>query len=109
MMSRSCGLRKPRGKIRTSCPPLELSQPAPEIPVNWSGPRKRRSECWKSILRSECPDWPITYRCAAPTIWLDMRKACDTPDCRNSHAPATRSEEHKSEIQSRENLVCRLL
>ena len=82
-------VRKPRGKIRTSCPPLELSQPAPEIPVNWSGPRKRRSECWKSILRSECPDWPITYRCAAPTIWLDMRKACDTPDCRNSHAPAT--------------------
>jgi hypothetical protein len=56
MASRFYGLRKLRGKIRTSCPLSELSRPVPEIPVNWSEPRKPRSECWKSILRSGCPD-----------------------------------------------------
>src|SRR5690606_40579663 len=32
---------------------------------------------------------------------------CGSPSCRGS--PAHRSEEHTSELQSRENLVCRLL
>src|SRR5258707_3939585 len=39
--------------------------------------------------------------------WIDARKAA--PRQARSHAPSRRSEEHTSELQSRQYLVCRLL
>src|SRR5690606_42138989 len=41
--------------------------------------------------------------CDQDALWLKVRVAGDGPTCH------TRSEEHTSELQSRENLVCRLL
>src|SRR5436309_11502318 len=38
-----------------------------------------------------------------------VRVAARPDDRRIAHAPTKRSEEHTSELQSRENLVCRLL
>src|SRR5690606_41383102 len=45
---------------------------------------------------------------AAPPSVRPMTSADSVPPRRNS-CPASRSEEHTSELQSRENLVCRLL
>lgn len=82
MTSRSCRLSRPRGKIRISCPPLELSRPAPEIRSAGACPRRRRmleiNPAFRvSRLSDQVPATP-------PTILLDMRKACGAPDYRNS-------------------------
>src|SRR5690606_40433755 len=64
--------------------------------------------------RPRCPSAADSTR-ASPSKWRARSKtcvACSTicpplPDCRRHHAG--RSEEHTSELQSRENIVCRLL
>src|SRR5690606_41660206 len=55
---------------------------------------RRRSELWIQRSRPTTPSPPPSRHSA--TVWTSTRTA-------------TRSEEHTSELQSRENLVCRLL
>src|SRR5690606_40898913 len=69
---------------------------------------------------TETTTWPSTPWSAAPRLrtpegWTHSRSSCgkSRPTC-CAHSCATtklscRSEEHTSELQSRENLVCRLL
>src|SRR5690606_39450121 len=65
------------------------------------------------ICSPRCPAWgSTTSRCCG-------RRSCGSPAptgtaaccprTRTTTSPGTRSEEHTSELQSRENLVCRLL
>src|SRR5690606_41589693 len=50
----------------------------------------------------------ITEELRPATAVVSSSSRCSTPCARRSSQPA-RSEEHTSELQSRENLVCRLL
>src|SRR5690606_41880594 len=71
-----------------------------------------RKICFAIVLSPECKN----CKCAGnscSTIWLFRANTANIPlqsafvrECRNNDA---RSEEHTSELQSRENLVCRLL
>src|SRR5690606_40646687 len=77
----------------------------------WSqkvGSRARKTSC------SFTPEGPLAY---SPTLTSCRRfeRTCERQIPRGRHAAGTescrspRSEEHTSELQSRENLVCRLL
>src|SRR5690606_40257637 len=74
-----------------------------KLRVPWAGSGCRRDE-WRPIAPSAVMLGPnAMYRLQAVTA-----HPCDPePICRSSTAP--RSEEHTSELQSREKLVCRLL
>src|SRR5690606_39375226 len=54
---------------------------------------------------SPAPAWPGFARCGRSPPWKSRSSAPRRRWC----SLATRSEEHTSELQSRENLVCRLL
>ena len=41
--------------------------------------------------------------------WIEMASGTVAPSTADMSLPSRRSEEHTSELQSRENLVCRLL
>src|SRR5207302_8798928 len=76
-----------------------------------SFPTRRSSDLTK-IIFAGCCTWKIIVRgicsCAAlrRTGWPEMKPVISSQPVRRS---AARSEEHTSELQSRENLVCRLL
>src|SRR5690606_39285507 len=53
---------------------------------------------------SQWPPWTT----ASASWWTTCSRPC-TPHLGSASPPAGRSEEHTSELQSRENLVCRLL
>src|SRR5690606_42015421 len=65
------------------------------LPIWGSGSRRTRRRCRR----------PRTGRPRTPT----GRGRCRRGPRRTCRAPRRRSEEHTSELQSRENLVCRLL
>src|SRR5690606_40333262 len=50
----------------------------------------------------------VTFTVAVPDVETTEWTACPI-SCSQTSAPVSRSEEHTSELQSRENLVCRLL
>src|SRR3712207_8283424 len=55
-----------------------------------------------------CP--PSFYGCLDAPVWLFRRRGVLVPSCaRWLPSPNSRSEEHTSELQSRQYLVCRLL
>src|SRR5690606_41215952 len=75
-------------------PPLSLHDALPiyfPIPACAPGP-------------SQWPPWTT----ASASWWTTCSRPC-TPHLGSASPPAGRSEEHTSELQSRENLVCRLL
>src|SRR5690606_39410607 len=85
----------------------------------WTGltPSPSSEPPWHSGTRvSSWRNSPTTHW--APTSWPSsdqtlIRRCCPTPRCgaapSSKQSPASRSEEHTSELQSREKLVCRLL
>src|SRR5690606_40187100 len=76
------------------------------------------SECDKAPRTSQCLPWrrdspnrrngASTPGRVPETLWLQS-SGLEFPAYRLSEADGQRSEEHTSELQSRENLVCRLL
>src|SRR5690606_41000031 len=68
--------------------------------------------CWKPCARARCPAATMPRkRCChcPPRRWQYPSRAYCWPTISVSAATTPRSEEHTSELQSRENLVCRLL
>src|SRR5699024_11832571 len=54
--------------------------------------------------------WPGSWtRPVVPSSWRTSPGRCTAPDGTSSERPNRRSEEHTSELQSRFDLVCRLL
>src|SRR5215475_3248682 len=87
----------------------DVQPPAPS-PVNKGASTTHRNDHWPGSMRPR--RWPISSR-AAPSssrAWAGVpaAKKTQSPGAAPA-APARRSEEHTSELQSRENLVCRLL
>src|SRR5690606_41719779 len=73
-----------------------------------SFPTRRSSDLWRGSLSGECcshTGCPARYTSSPPPP--GPGRACSTTNP-GTHA-RRRSEEHTSELQSRENLVCRLL
>src|SRR5690606_39572103 len=66
--------------------------------LNWPKPRR---------VRERCP--PCGARFRETSHQPDKAMAVKSPAVSPAPSPRTRSEEHTSELQSRENLVCRLL
>src|SRR5690606_41473679 len=56
-----------------------------------------------------CPSAPVTEVTVCWRITLRIRSTICGSRCSTSRRVLSRSEEHTSELQSRENLVCRLL
>src|SRR5690606_40072472 len=67
----------------------------------WSAPGAGPTGCRRSPGRSGRP--------AAPPWACRSTSPCRSGSARSSVTSRTRSEEHTSELQSRENLVCRLM
>src|SRR5690606_41913677 len=82
--------RPPRSPLFPYTTLFRSSGPSP-------APRSRRTD-------RLCPGPPATPRCSPPAA----PGSVGVPDCGASSC-YLRSEEHTSELQSRENLVCRLL
>src|SRR5690606_41262511 len=79
-----------------------------------SFPTRRPSDLWRCSAAC-CAPAP-SARWTVRTRWPRSSPPCSPPPTTTSPAPTTaptcsrpRSEEHTSELQSRENLVCRLL
>src|SRR5690606_40457423 len=78
--------------------PTRSFGPRPELPSGWPS---QPFGCW--ILVAEDPA-PVPHHCRSSDAAPDPG-----PRRRGSSSRKARSEEHTSELQSRENLVCRLL
>src|SRR5690606_41508904 len=88
-----------------------------------SFPTRRSSDLWRgAVTRKTSPTWPSTPACTSVPCWKRTAGNCPKAHAKSKSpssrpcAPTTpkpcarlRSEEHTSELQSRENLVCRLL
>src|SRR5690606_41217882 len=83
--------------------------PGLRTPPSCRAPPASKSGCWESTAPKN-PMSPDQVDLAAVTHYGQRRASWDRDSAR---APVvgrgTRSEEHTSELQSRENLVCRLL
>src|SRR3712207_7112339 len=68
---------------------------------------------YTTLFRSYLPQWTTPERSAARYElhpgWLRLRIDADHPAWRPEDGELRRSEEHTSELQSRQYLVCRLL
>src|SRR5690606_39834655 len=78
---------------QTLRPPCRISRRSPFVRAKFA-PKKASTPSRSSPLRASCSVTPPRRRPGSP---------------RPKRATSTRSEEHTSELQSRENLVCRLL
>src|SRR5690606_41090546 len=68
------------------------------------------NEKGSAIIRLPFRDWPCPHKARPPL--LAQQTTSQRPSCQQARAHIDRqhrSEEHTSELQSRENLVCRLL
>src|SRR5436309_16113303 len=74
-----------------------------------SFPTRRSSDLFSAPAFAGLPHWAWRYR--APACWRapPWVRVCPIPSPSSCRPNADRSEEHTSELQSRENLVCRLL
>src|SRR5690606_42090162 len=65
---------------------------------------------WVKALCRQGHDWAVFWRCESALPWARTRQLRMTQRMTPARAiSALRSEEHTTELQSRENLVCRLL
>src|SRR5690606_40263382 len=79
----------------------------------------RSSSCWPRSMIDPCssssfsPNLSPWERTPFPTLLRERGRACLVSsswfELEETSSPIPRSEEHTSELQSRENLVCRLL
>src|SRR5690606_40787541 len=92
VVTSSPGLASMR-QARSTGPPLTLIRQSKQTPMPQNRPRRRPP---KRVVRQART--PAACR-AAPMVWPG----------RTGTGRPSRSEEHTSELQSRENLVCRLL
>src|SRR5690606_41606044 len=102
--------------LSSSCPfhPSAAPRHPPSFPTRRSSDLASRPRPFASALsRTSC-----TYSASRSSVdpWRNTHSACLAPNSRpTAEDPAwkstgvRRSEEHTSELQSRENLVCRLL
>src|SRR5690606_37235368 len=88
-------------------PPCAREMPSTER----CAPQRSRAPCRRSATRTGCvPGPPRPRRSRSPTSAATARRHCATAQpTRRVARHGRRSEEHTSELQSRENLVCRLL
>src|SRR5690606_41984700 len=91
-------------------PVLERSAPPPDPP---SFPTRRSSDLattWARACRSPVMGRSQTFRPSRRSITAIRSHPCSPrPNWTATRPPDGRSEEHTSELQSREKLVCRLL
>src|SRR5690606_41561162 len=87
---------------------LSLHDALPISVTGCSTCRRCGIACWKRPASVPKPAWPVRPHGFAATRPI---RVCCSRCATTSSAPgwANRSEEHTSELQSRENLVCRLL
>src|ERR1035437_10653092 len=66
---------------------------------------------WPSFVKGSCCSRHLIYRGTPPRIWPRRCSCCCTKNTPtwNAWKICCRSEEHTSELQSRQYLVCRLL
>src|SRR5690606_16148874 len=72
--------------------------------------RRCTANWWSSAINPGCPPLPVCWK-VMPWRWYWWTR-CISPDrviCWSYSLRKARSEEHTSELQSRENVVCRLL
>src|SRR5690606_40034126 len=87
-VSKRSSVRRLRSRPTTTSP---RGRPPPSLSPGFRPPTRRRA----------------SVRCSpTPVVRVDRASTSSTPPARR---PTPRSEEHTSELQSRENLVCRLL
>src|SRR5690606_4731243 len=85
------------------------------LPTVLSFPTRRSSDLSTSSRRGGTtarptrPGTSVSSRTAAPRAWTRCRTTPRRSATSVPTGPRTRSEEHTSELQSRENVVCRLL
>src|SRR5690606_41331894 len=60
-------------------------------------------------VKRPCGAEPAARAALAPARPAEPSRPCAPPPARSTSCHGSRSEEHTSELQSRENLVCRLL
>src|SRR5712664_3425191 len=70
-----------------------------------SSPQQQLDTDWAIMLQGRCGSGPPSQNLHAST----EPRACPTPGCDHVGGFDWRSEEHTSELQSRSDLVCRLL
>src|SRR5690606_41894055 len=87
---------------RLALAPCSVLHPADILDLH-SFPTRRSSDLGGASFVD--PEIVATFEACPPHTRFDQRPS---PSSRSTF-PATRSEEHTSELQSRENLVCRLL
>src|SRR5690606_41202267 len=93
----------------TRPPPTSTLFPYPTLFRSRHKPGKRKTEAFDlSAAQSRCVSAP-RLREIAPTPPSAGRAKAAAACAPMLHGAVTRSEEHTSELQSRENLVCRLL
>src|SRR5690606_42021217 len=73
-----------------------------------SGRRAGRNGHWRRGRRGN-PGWSWSSGCRTDRKWIDLSAPSLANKAIKSGRTRQRSEEHTSELQSRENLVCRLL
>src|SRR5436309_14888109 len=79
---------------------------SPTSPLFFSFHHTATTQIYTLSLHDALPIWYSRRSSIVPPSSIPTRA---TPHCIVSTASNTRSEEHTSELQSRENLVCRLL
>src|SRR5690349_23446111 len=91
--------------IRT--PPRSTLFPYTTLFRSWQASSARSTPSWTSGWPSPCTSWPARTSRGPPRrpTW----SAAPRPLPTRSTSPPPRSEEHTSELQSRRDLVCRLL
>src|SRR5690606_39609450 len=96
----------------SSTPPPSLHDALPIFGRGLTVPVRagREHDRGPSPRQRRCGGAPDSFSCTGYNRDLSSQRLhVDPPDARRSSSARGRSEEHTSELQSRENLVCRLL
>src|SRR5690606_42120743 len=103
----SSSVSSPTVRLRSSTPPPRLLP----FPVSFECSRDHRDlHSFPTRRSSDLVPWNVLDHLGVNPMPADKEEmAVEEEEDEDDDVPAARSEEHTSELQSRENLVCRLL